>query len=158
MKQDQVLREQLIKLLQGGQAYQPLKELLKDITVAEAGKTVPELPYTLWQLLEHMRITLSDILDFSQNPDYKYLKWPDEYWTKEKAPESQAVLDAGIKAILNGLETLIALVQDPKQDLYKPFAHGEGQNLLREVLLVAEHNAYHTGEIIVIRRLLGTWK
>src|SRR6478736_2870504 len=80
MKHDQELRDQLTKLLQGGIAYQPIGELLKGITAEEAGKTVPHLPYTIWRLLEHMRLTLNDILEFCQNPNYKYLDWPDDYW------------------------------------------------------------------------------
>lgn len=158
MQHNQELRDQLTKLLEGGIAYQPIEELLKGITAEEAGKTVPKLPYSIWQLLEHMRITLNDILEFCQNPKYEYLNWPDDYWPKEDAPADQKALDKTIAEIKTGIKTMINLVQDPKHDLFKPFAHGEGQTLLREALLVAEHTAYHTGEVIVLRRLLGTWK
>ena len=158
MKHDQELRDQLTKLLQGGLAFQPVDELFKDITAEEAGKTVPKLPYTIWRLLEHMRLTVNDILEFCQNPDYKYLTWPDDYWPKENAPADQKALDKSIAEIKAGIKTMIKLIQDPANDLFKPFAHGEGQTLLREALLVAEHTAYHTGEVIVLRRLLGTWK
>jgi hypothetical protein len=157
MKHDQALRDQLTKLLQGGLAYQPIGELLKGIKAADAGKSIPHLPYTLWKLIGHMRFTLYDILDFCRNPDYKYADWPDDYWPKENAPASQAELDKCIQEILEGVEAMISLIQDPANDLYKPFPYGEGQNLLREALLVAEHNAYHVGEVIVLRRLLGTW-
>ena len=158
MDQDQKLRDQLTKLLEGGIAYQPIEELFKGITAEEAGKTIPELPYTLWKLLEHMRITVNDILEFCQNPDYKYLNWPDDYWPKDEAPTNQKVLDKCIAEIKAGIKTMIKLIQDPANDLFKPFAHGEGQTLMREALLVAEHTAYHTGEVIVLRRLLGSWK
>ncbi|KAA9325645.1 DinB family protein [Adhaeribacter soli] len=158
MKQDQVVREQLVKLLQGNLAYQPIGELLKGIKAEDAGKPIEHLPYTLWKLIEHMRLTLYDILEFCRNPDYKYLNWPEDYWPKENAPADQAALDKSINAILKGVETMVELIQDPANDLYKPLAHGEGQNLFREALLVAEHNAYHIGEIIILRRLLGTWK
>ncbi|MBK0402783.1 DinB family protein [Adhaeribacter sp. BT258] len=158
MNHDQRLRDQLTKLLEGGLAFQPVGELFKDITAEEAGKTVPKLPYTIWQLLEHMRLTVNDILEFCQNPDYQYLTWPDDYWPQEKAPADQQALNKSIAEIQTGLQTMIKLVQDPDNDLYKPFPHGEGQTLLREALLVAEHTAYHTGEVIVLRRLLGTWK
>ena len=158
MNHDQALREQLTKLLQGGLAYQPLGELLKDIRAADAGKTIPELPYTLWKLLGHMRFTLNDILEFIRNPDYVYPKWPDDYWPEENAPAGQAELDTCIQDIQEGVKAMIGLIRDPANDLYKPFPHGEGQNLLREALLVAEHNAYHTGQVIVLRRLLDTWQ
>ncbi len=158
MNQDQVLRDQLEKLLRGGQAFRPLEEVLDGITAEEAGKTVPKLPYTLWKLIEHLRIALIDILEFSRDPNYESPEWPTGYWPQEDAPANQEALEASIQAIQNGLEQMIQLIQDPTNDLYKPFAHGTGQNLLREAMLVAEHNAYHLGEIIVLRRLLGNWE
>ncbi|WP_242929165.1 DinB family protein [Pontibacter vulgaris] len=158
MNQDQALRDQLIKLMQGGQAFRPVNEVLQGITVEDAGKTVQNLPYSIWQLIDHMRFSLHDILEFTRNPDYKEPTWPDDYWPKEAAPANQSALDASIKAIETGLEEMVQLVQDPANDLYKPFPHGNGQNLLREAMLVAEHNAYHLGEIVVLRRLLGNWE
>jgi hypothetical protein len=158
MEQDKILREHLVKLIRGGQAFQPIEVLLQGLTVVVAGKSVPELPYTIWQLTDHMRFTLQDILEFTRNPNYTEPAWPDDYWPKEKAPASQAALSESIKAIQAGMEEMIQLVQDPGNDLYKPFPHGNGQTLLREALLVAEHNAYHLGQIMVIRRLLGDWE
>ncbi|MFD2513320.1 DinB family protein [Pontibacter locisalis] len=158
MEKEKALRDHLVKLLRGGQAYQPLATLLQDLKAEIAGKTVQELPYTIWQLVEHMRLTLEDILEFIQNPNYKEPTWPDDYWPKEKAPADQAALDTSIKAISAGMEEMIQLVQDPSNDLFKPFPHGDGQTLLREALLIAEHNAYHVGEVIVLRRLLGDWE
>ncbi|WP_114783554.1 DinB family protein [Botryobacter ruber] len=158
MKQDQVLREQLTKLLKSGQAFQPMDKLLEGITAAEAGKTVDGLPYTLWKLIEHLRIALYDILEFSRDPVYVSPEWPAGYWPQENAPADQEALDNSIQAIKDGVDAMVQLVQDTSTDLYEPFAHGTGQNLLREAMLVAEHNAYHLGEILVLRRLLGTWK
>jgi hypothetical protein len=158
MEKDKVLRERLVMLLRGGQAFQPLDELLKGITVEAAGKTVQGLPYTLWQLVDHLRFALLDILDFSRNPDYQEPNWPDDYWPKEKAPADQAALDKSIQAIKTGMEEMIRLVEDPDNDLYTPFPHGNGQTLLREAMLVAEHNAYHLGQIVLMRRLLGEWE
>mgnify|MGYP005751380121 FL=1 len=157
MEQDQALREHLVKLLKGGQTHRPVQELLQGMTVADAGKKVAELPYTAWQLLEHIRITQWDIVEFSRKPEHQSPEWPDGYWPHETAPADQAALDKSIQAILTDLNTMIALVQDQNNDLYKPFAHGEGQTLLREALLVAQHNAYHLGELIVLRRLTGNW-
>ncbi|MBC5991925.1 DinB family protein [Pontibacter cellulosilyticus] len=158
MEQDSALRAHLVKLLSGGQAYQPLSTLLKDLSAETAGKTVQDLPYTIWQLVDHMRYTLEDILEFINNPNYQEPNWPDDYWPKEKAPGNQAALDKSINAISKGKQEMIKLVQDTSNDLYKPFPHGDGQTLLREALLVAEHNAYHVGEVIVLRRLLGDWE
>jgi hypothetical protein len=158
MKQDQALRNQLTRLMRGGQAFTPPGELLAGITAREAGKAVPGLPYTLWQLIEHLRITLYDILEFSRDPAYQSPEWPEGYWPAEAAPASPAELEKSIQTISAGLEAMIRLVQDPARDLFEPFGHGQGQNLLREAMLVAEHNAYHLGQIVVLRRLLGTWK
>ncbi|PSR53110.1 ABC transporter [Adhaeribacter arboris] len=158
MKEDQILRDQLTKLMQGGQAFKPLEEILQGITVDEAGKTVPDLPYTLWKLIEHLRLALYDILEFSRDPNYESPEWPTGYWPTENAPADQEALDASIKAIQEGLNQMILLVQDPARNLFTLFPHGNGQNLLREALLVAEHNAYHLGEIVVLRRLLGHWQ
>ncbi|TXK27240.1 DinB family protein [Pontibacter qinzhouensis] len=157
MKQDQELRDHLTKLMRCGQAFMPLPEVLQNIKAADAGKTVKNLPYTLWKLIEHLRIALYDILEFSRNPEYQSPEWPDGYWPEEYAPADQAALDASIKAIKEGIETMVQLVQDPENDLFEPFPHGDGQTLLREALLVAEHNAYHLGEIVVFKRLLGMW-
>jgi hypothetical protein len=158
MEQDKALRDQLIKLMRGGQAFRPLDEVLQGLTADDAGKDVHGLPYTIWQLTEHLRIALYDILEFSRNPDHVSPEWPEEYWPRETAPADQAALDNSIQAISAGLEAMVQLVQDPANDLYEAFGHGSGQNLLREAMLVAEHNAYHLGEIVVLRRLLGNWE
>ena len=154
----QALRDQLVRLMRGGQAFTPLEEVLAGITAADAGTAVPGLPYTLWKLIEHLRLTLYDILEFSRDPAYQSPAWPEGYWPPEAGPASQAQLDRSILLLSEGLEAMIALVQDPGRDLFAPFAHGDGQHLLREAMLVAEHNAYHLGEVVVLRRLLGIWQ
>jgi len=158
MLPDQLLRDQLVKLMRSGQAFKPLPKVLQGLTAEDAGKKVPGLPYTLWQLIEHLRIALYDILDFSRDPHYKSPEWPTGYWPREEKPANPEALDKSIKSIVDGVETMIKLVQDPANNLFEPFAHGDGQNLLREAMLVAEHNAYHLGEIVVLRRLLGNWE
>lgn len=158
MKQDQQLRDQLTQLMLSGQAFTSIEEVLQGISAEDAGKTVHQLPYTLWKLIEHLRITLYDILEFSRNPTYESPKWPDEYWPQEDGPADQKALNKSIQSFIEGLEEIIKLVQDPANDIFKPFPHGHGQNLLREAMLVAEHNAYHLGEVVVLRRLLGNWK
>jgi hypothetical protein len=157
MKQDQQLRSQLTKLMRGGQAFAPMQQVLAGITAADAGKTVPGLPYTLWKLIEHLRITLYDILEFSRDPTYQSPDWPEGYWPEAAGPADQAALDNSLQAIAAGMQAMIGLVEDPGLDLFEPFAHGQGQNLLREAMLVAEHNAYHLGQVLVLRRLLGIW-
>lgn len=157
MAQDEALREQLVKLIRGGQAFQPIEVLTKGLTAETAGKTVSELPYTIWQLLDHMRFTLEDILEFTRNAAYREPNWPDDYWPKEKAPSDQNALDKCIASIEASMDEMVRLVQDPTNNLYTPIPYGSGQTLLREAMLVAEHNAYHLGEIVVIRRLLGDW-
>ncbi len=158
MNPDQILREQLVKLLRGGQAFTPFEDITHAITVEEAGTRLPELPYTIWQLIEHMRLALYDILEFSRDPDYESPEWPVRYWPSESKPADQATLEKSKLEIQEGIEQMIELVQDPTNNLYAPFPHGDGQNLLREAMLVAEHQAYHTGQILVLRRLLGKWE
>jgi uncharacterized damage-inducible protein DinB len=155
MEKEKQLREHLVKLLRGGQAYRTREEILEGITLEEAGKKVGNLPYTLWQLLEHLRIAQWDILDFSRNPQYQLLAWPEGYWPKATAPADQAALEESLRSIEADFEAMVQLVQDPDNDLFTPFGHGSGQTLLREAMLVAEHNAYHLGQIVLVRRLLG---
>ena len=153
------LREQLADLLQKGQAHSTFDEAIKDFPADLRGTVPPNLPYSAWQLLEHLRITQRDILDFSAPPTggYHPIEWPDGYWPKSPQPPSAHAWDESIAAIHRDLKTFIALIEKPSSDLYKPFRWGDGQNLLREALLIADHNAYHVGELIVLRRLLGAW-
>jgi hypothetical protein len=153
------LRKQLVELLQAGQAHVSFDDAVKDFP-ADLRSAVPDkLPYSAWQLLEHLRIAQRDILDFSAPPTggYHPIAWPDGYWPKSPQPPSAHAWDQSIAAIHADLKTFIALIENPKSDLYKPFRWGEGQNLLREALLIADHNSYHLGELIVLRRLLGCW-
>jgi hypothetical protein len=154
------LRKQLIALLDGGQAHATFEEAVKNFP-AELRGVVPEgLPYSAWQLVEHLRIAQKDILDFSAPPTggYHALKWPEQYWPKDPAPSSSEAWDRSVAAIKSDLEKFKALISRPDADLAKPFRWGTGQNLLREALLIADHAAYHIGELIVLRRLLGAWK
>jgi len=154
------VREQLIALLDGGQAHATLHHAVKDFP-ADLRGVVPEgLPYSAWQLLEHLRIAQRDILDFSAPPSggYQHKRWPEDYWPKQPAPPSAEAWERSLGAIQSDLESFKALLLRPEADLVKPFRWGTGQNLLREALLIADHAAYHIGELIVLRRLLGAWK
>ncbi len=155
---DKELRKQLLALLKGGQAHATYDDAVKDLPAKLRGEVPAGLPYSAWQLVEHIRITLKDILEFSDNADgkYKELKWPDEYWPKEKEPPTEKAWTHSIAEYEKDLAAFEALVK--KGDLTTPFAWGDGQNLLREAMLVADHTAYHVGELIVLRRLLGAWK
>ena len=156
--QDKEVIKYLVKFLKGGQAFAPLKVILEDIPANKRGVVPENLPYSIWQQVEHIRIAQWDILDFSHNPEYKEIKWPDAYWPKETAPKNDAAWEKSIKQIFADESAFIALLEDPKVDFYTPFPWGDGQNLLREAMLIANHNSHHAGQIILIRRLLGIWK
>jgi len=148
----------LVKFLRGGQAFAKLEDCIANIPPNLRGKTVENVPYSLWQLVEHIRIAQWDILDFSRNPDYKEIKWPEDYWPKHTEPKNDKEWDNSVKGIFSDLDEFIAILEAPDVDLYTPFPWGEGQNLIREAMLIANHNSHHAGQIILLRRLLGAWK
>jgi len=155
------MRRELKALLDGGQAHVGLEEATKGFPARLRGKVVEELPYSAWQIVEHIRIAQRDILNYCRNHDgsYKERKWPEDYWPKESAPPSATAWGESLKRIKvdrRELETL--LKESDSEGLVAAFPWGKGQTLLREVLLVADHAAYHLGELVVLRRLLGCWK
>ena len=153
------LRKQLLALLRGGQAHAGFEAAVKDFPAELRGAVPEKLPYSAWQLLEHMRITQRDILNFSAPPTggYQPIEWPADYWPTAVAPPSERAWDATIAAIRSDRDKFEALIMRPEADLTKPFRWGDGQNLLREAMLIADHMSYHLGELIVLRRLLGLW-
>jgi uncharacterized damage-inducible protein DinB len=157
MKNDHdILIDELIKLLNGGSAHAGLDEALDNLPAELRGAKPDKLPYSIWQLVEHIRIAQWDMLKFSEHEKHQSPKWPDEYWVKETAPKDDAAWEQSVKQINEEREEFIRLLKS--EDIYKAIPHGEGQSILREALQIADHNAYHTAEIIVIRRLLGAWK
>jgi hypothetical protein len=154
------LRKQLVALLDGGQAHATFDDAVKDFPADLRGTVPVALPYSAWQLLEHMRITQRDILNFCAPPTggYHGLKWPEAYWPSEVSPADAAAWDGSVTSIRSDLASFKKLIERPEADLAKPFLWGTGQNLLREALLIADHTSYHLGEMIVLRRLLGSWK
>ena len=154
------LRVQLLELLDGGQAHTKFEDAVKDFPVESRGVVLDGLPYSAWQLLEHIRITQADILEFSAPPSggYQEKPWPDAYWPKRPEPPAPDAWDRSIAKIEEDRATFRALLTRNGADLAKPFRWGQGQNLLREALLIADHNAYHIGEFLMLRRLLGAWK
>ncbi len=150
---------QLLALLDGGQAHATFTQAVDKFPKGLRGIVPDGLPYSAWQLLEHIRIAQRDILDFSVNHDgtYKSLKWPEEYWPMAPEPDSSAAWTHSVKQVQADLEEFKKLLQDSKTNLFEPFPWGDGQNLLREALLIADHTAYHVGELLVVRRLLNAW-
>jgi hypothetical protein len=153
------LRKQLLALLDGGQAHVTFDDVVKDLPAKLRGVVPESLPYSAWQLIEHLRITQRDILNFSAPPTggYHAINWPDDYWPKSVEPPTEHAWDQSIAAIRSDLKHFEDLIRKPESDLFKPFRWGDGQNLLREALLIADHTAYHLGELVVLRRLLGAW-
>lgn len=155
---DKVLREQLLTLMTGGNAHADFEAAIKNLPVDLRGKTPKGAEHSPWQLLEHMRIAQWDILEFSRDARHKSPKWPDEYWPASPKPPDEKAWDKSVRAFRRDLKAMCALVADPATDLYAMIPHGDGQSILREALLVADHNAYHVGQLILVRRLLGAWK
>jgi hypothetical protein len=155
---DKSLREQLVQLLQGGHAHANFEAAIKGLPPALRGRKTEDLPYSPWMLLEHMRIAQWDILEFSRDPKHQSPEFPQGYWPTESEPANPSSWNKSVKSFRDDLKAMQDLVSDPKTDLHHPFPWGDGQTVLREALLLADHNAYHLGEFIVLRRLLGAWK
>ena len=151
------MRAQLAKALDWGDAHADVDKAVKDFPTHLRGRRVPRLPYTAWQLLEHMRIAQHDILDFTINPRYVELAWPDDYWPAAAAPPDAKAWDRSVAAFRRDRARVQKLAADAKVNLAKRIPHGSGQTVLREILLVLDHNAYHTAELVMLRRLLGAW-
>jgi hypothetical protein len=158
MRNDKALREHLIKLLKGGEAHADFEQGIADFPAELRGKTPKGAEHSPWQLLEHLRIAQHDILDFSINPKYKAMEWPKEYWPATKAPPEPKAWDKSVKACRKDLKAMCNLIENPKTNLFAKIPHGDGQTILREALLVADHNSYHLGQIVLLRRILGAWK
>jgi hypothetical protein len=158
MSDDKTLRDHLVSLLRDANAHAGFDATVEDLAPALRGAVPDGAPHSPWQLMEHLRIAQWDILEFSRDPKHVSPKWPEGYWPKDPAPPDAAAWDKSIADFRRDLQAMEELVADPESDLYAPFPWGEGQTLLREALLVADHNAYHLGQLILVRRLLGAWK
>jgi hypothetical protein len=154
---DASLRQHLIELLKGGHAHATFDAAVKNLPVALRGKRPRGAEHSAWELLEHLRIAQWDILDFTRNPKYKHLAWPEGYWPATPAPPDLKAWDKSVRAFRRDLKAMCDLVADPATDLFAKIPHGDGQTILKEVLLVADHNAYHLGALVLLRRLLGAW-
>lgn len=152
---DKALRAQVVALLDGGQAHIRLDDVIAGWPEELRGVKPPGAAHSPWQVLEHIRIAQQDILEFSRNPHHRSPKWPEGYWPESPEPESAAQWSRTAAQIRLDLDAMKALVEDSESDLFTPFGWGEGQTLLREALVVADHNAYHLGEMMTLRRLLS---
>jgi hypothetical protein len=157
MNTDKALREHLLYLLRGGGAHLNFDAAIADLPPRLRGVRPPGVPHTPWRLLEHLRIAQRDILEFSRNPKHVSPDFPTGYWPDGDAPPDDAAWDRSVAAFRADLKAMQDLVADPKTDLFARIPHGEGQTILREALLVADHNAYHLGQLVVVRRALGAW-
>jgi hypothetical protein len=154
------VREQLLALLRGGNAHTRLEQVVDGFPPKARGTVPAGLPYSAWQLLEHIRLAQQDIVLFSMNYDgtYQSPDWPSGYWPRQAAPPDSKAWDNSVRQIVAGRKRFEKLITNPDSDLFTPFPWGDGQNLLREAMLIADHNAYHLGQLVVLRRLLNIWE
>ncbi|HZS29384.1 MAG TPA: DinB family protein [Candidatus Angelobacter sp.] len=158
MNTDKALREHLVYLLTDGGAHANFDTAIKDMPAAIRGKKPEGADHSPWELLEHLRIAQWDILEFSRNGKHKSPEFPEGYWPKEQAPPNDEAWEKSVKAFRSELKAIVDLVKDPETDLFAQVPHGDGQTILREALLAADHNAYHIGQLVLVRKLLGAWK
>jgi hypothetical protein len=155
---DDSLRKHLLELLRGGRAHLDFEAAVAGLPARLRGVKPAKLDFTAWRLLEHMRIAQWDILEFSRNPRHVSPQFPASYWPSTDGPPNDAAWRKSVTAFRSDLKAMQKLVKDPATDLFARIPWGDGQTILREAVLVADHNAYHTGQLVMLRRLLGAWK
>jgi len=154
---DKLLRQQVVFLLQGGGAHAKFEDVISKVPAKLRGAKPAGLPHSPWMLLEHMRIAQWDILEFSRNAKHVSPNWPEDYWPAKEAPPNTAAWGRSVKSFGKDLKAMEALVTAPKTDLFSKIPWGNGQTVLREALVVADHNAYHLAQLVDVLRLLGVW-
>lgn len=154
---EKALRETIGQTLNRSEAHVDWKEALDGVPAKARGVRPPGSPHSLWELLEHARIAQWDILEFSRDPKHVSPDFPSGYWPESPAPASESAWDNSAKGLLADMESMRKLLAETK-DLLAPIPHGSGQTILREALLAADHNAYHLGQFVLVRRLLGNWE
>lgn len=158
MDTEKALRKHVVELLEGGHAHATFDDAIANFPTELRGQKAANLPHSAWMLLEHLRIAQWDILEFSRNRKHKSPKWPEGYWPATDDPPSAAQWNASIKQFRTDLKEMSELVKNPEHDLFAKIPWGDGQTILREAFLVADHNAYHIAQIVDVRRLLGAWQ
>jgi hypothetical protein len=157
MNENQAMRQHVAALLRGGSAHAAFENAAADLAPALRGVAPKGAEHTPWQVLEHLRIAQWDILEFSRDAGHVSPDFPAGYWPSGAAPPDDAAWDRSVARFRSDLDEMVRLVSDPSIDLFARIPHGDGQTVLREALLVADHNAYHLGELVLLRRLLGAW-
>jgi hypothetical protein len=157
MDHDSAVRKHVLYLLRGGGAHVHFDEVVSEFPIKLRTKRLPELPYTAWELLEHLRIAQWDIVEFSRNSEHRSPDFPEGYWPPGDSTPDEVAWNNSIQVFRAELLAMQDLISDPKNDILAPIPHGSGQTLLREALLLADHNAYHIGQMVILRRLLGCW-
>ncbi len=147
----------MVEVLQGGHAHATFDAAVKNMPAALRGKRPKGAEHSSWEILEHLRIAQWDILEFSRNPKHKSPDWPAGYWPSTQAPPDENAWDKSVRAFRKDLKAMCDLIRDESTDLLTQIPHGDGQTILREALLTVDHNAYHLGEMVLVRRLLGAW-
>jgi len=155
---DSAVREHVLYLLKGGGAHVGFEKAIGGLPEELRGAKAGGIPFSPWRLLEHMRIAQWDILEFSRDASHVSPSWPDGYWPGTDAPPNAAAWDNSVARFRADLQAMVRLVSNPRTDLYAKIQHGNGQTVLREALLIADHNAYHLGQLVMLRRLLGSWQ
>jgi uncharacterized damage-inducible protein DinB len=154
---DKALREQLGKVLDWREAHADWKQALAGLDPAHRGLRPAGSPHSVWDLLEHVRLAQRDIIDFALDPKHVSPDWPSGYWPKSLAPADDAEWEKSVREFFHDLQEMEKLVSNPRTDLFEPIPHGTGQTFLRQILLLIDHNSYHLGQLVLVRRLLSAW-
>ena len=157
MTSNSQIRRQLVQLLTDSQAHMTFEQAVAEYPLSAINTVFPNGAYTPWHLVEHLRLTQRDILDFMTDPHYREGVWPDDYWPTRDTQATEADWRQTIATFQRDMQALVAIVTDPQTDLDAVIPHGSGQTIFREIVLVADHNAYHIGEFAIMRQVMGTW-
>ena len=158
MNKDQILRDHLLELLKGGHGHATFDKAIEGLPANLRGAEASGLPHTIWQLVEHLRIAQWDILEFSRDQNHVSPDWPKGYWPETTTPPDGAAWEKSVESFRKDLQAMQDLIADPKTDLYAKLSWGDGQTVLREAMLTADHNAYHVAQIVSVRQVLGAWE
>ena len=154
MNQNQVIKKQLLFLLRGGNAHIPIKRAVTNFPADQINEKLPNISYTSWQLLEHMRICQDDIIQFIKDPEYKSPEWPEGFWPDKNEMADKTKWNKTVDGFFAGLDEMEKFIKDDNIDLYAPLPHAEQYTIFREVLVLADHNAYHLGQLMMFRKML----
>jgi hypothetical protein len=155
MNSEKILREEIIQLLQGGNAHHSIKDLVDSFPMEFINDKIPGINYTPWQLIEHIRITQWDILEFVLNPDHLSPEWPEGYWPAKSLKADEKMWEETVSGFFKDLNSIIKIAEDKTSDLFTPLPHAKDYSILRELLLVADHNAYHLGQLMMLNKSLS---